>query len=310
LSLSFRAKRVAQLALRSAATKGGICISAVLVLAACTAKKPTPPQSIADDFGDSLVVGPKAERIVSLNPTATEILYAVGAGPRLVGRTAYDMFPAGVVKVKDLGPGLRPNVEAVLSTRPDLVVLYASESNRDAARRLRASGVRTATFRIDRIRDFNRVTRLLGELVGDTTAARVTVDSVNATLDRVRAATKDAPHPKVFWPFWESPILTVGGGSFVNEIIEIAGGRNIFADLPQPSPAVAFEELLRRDPDVLLTGPKTRAKLIGDARWRTLHAVRDGHVLVIDTTIVNGPGPRVGSSTVGVARLLHPELKF
>jgi ABC-type Fe3+-hydroxamate transport system substrate-binding protein len=138
----------------------------------------------------------------------------------------------------------------------------------------------------------------------------VTIDSVNATLARVRAATANAPHPKVFWPFWESPILSVGGGSFVNEIIEAAGGKNIFADLPQPSPAVTFEELLRRDPDVLLTGPKTREKLMGDARWGTLRAVREGHILVVDTTIVNGPGPRVGSSAVGVARLLHPELHF
>jgi iron complex transport system substrate-binding protein len=292
----------------------GICTSAVTLLIAlllaCSKPTPTATTALVDDFGDTLTVGAPIARIVSLNPTTTEILYAVGAGSKVVGRTAYDLFPEEVRAVQDLGPGLRPNVEAVLATRPDVVLLYASESNRDAARRLRASGIRTASFRIDRIRDFERVTLLIGHLLGDTLAARRTVDTVNATLSRLRAATATLPHPKVFWPFWESPILSVGGGSFVNEIIEVAGGRNIFADLAEPSPTVTFEELLRRDPDVVLTGEKTRAKLMASARWRTLRAVRDSSVRLIDTTIVNGPGPRVGASAVSVARIIHPGVRF
>ena len=93
------------------------------------------------------------------------------------------MWPAAARAVPDLGPGLRPNVEAVLAVHPDLVVLYASDDNRDAARRLRAAGVPTAAFRVDRIADFERVTRALGVLTGDSAAARATVDSVRRTLD-------------------------------------------------------------------------------------------------------------------------------
>ncbi len=223
-------------------------VAVALACSACVVDTPKSRASIADDFGDSLTVGAPSARIVSLNPTTTEIVYALGAGSRVVGRTAYDLFPAEVRAVKDLGPGLRPNVEAVLSTHPDLVLLYASESNRDAAARLRQSGIRTAAFRIDRIRDFNRVTLALGSLLGEAAAAQKTVDSVGATLERVRHATSTLPHPRVFWPFWESPIMSVGGGSFVNEIIEAAGGQNVFSDLPQPSPTVTFEELLARDP--------------------------------------------------------------
>jgi ABC-type Fe3+-hydroxamate transport system substrate-binding protein len=170
--------------------------------------------------------------------------------------------------------------------------------------------VKTASFRIDRISDFKRVTRLLGQLVGDTLAAQRTVDSVSATLERVHKATENLPHPRVFWPFWDSPIMSVGGGSFVNELIETAGGINVFGDLTAPSPEVAFEELLRRNPDVVLTGPKTRTTMLASARWKTLPAVREGRILIIDTTIVNGPSPRVGSSAVGVAKLLHPGLSF
>jgi iron complex transport system substrate-binding protein len=284
--------------------------SLTVALSGCARDAAPAHDAITDDFGDSLVVGTTPKRIVSLNPTTTELLFAIGAGPRVVGRTSYDLYPAEVLAVPDLGPGLRPNVEAVLATHPDLVLLYASADNRDAARRLRASGVLTAAYKIDRIADMARVTLLLGRLTRDTASARRTVDSVHATLARVRRETSTLPHPAVFWPLWEAPLLSVGGGSFLNELIDIAGGRNVFAELSQPSPAVTFEELLRRDPDVILSGPKTRLRLIADARWNTLRAVRENHVLVIDTTMINGPSARVGTSAVSLARLLHAGAKF
>ena len=264
-----------------------------------------------DDFGDTIALAREApRRIVSLNPTTTELLYAIGAGGRLVGRTSFDILPAGVRAVPDLGPGLRPNVEAVLAARPDLVILYASQDNRDAARRLRAARVRTVAYRVDRIEDFKRVTLALGLIVGDTTAARATVDSVGATLVRVMAQTAALPHPTVFWILWESPLLSVGGGSFLNEMLRVAGARNVYEELPAPSPAVSFEDLVRRDPDVVLASPPTRARMLADPRWRTLRAVREGRVMVFDTTIVNGPSARVGSSAAGLARVLHPDVTF
>ena len=277
-------------------------------LALGVACRPDAPQrtGLRDDFGDSVGVAAVPRRIVSLNPTTTELLYAVGAGDRLVGRTTYDYYPAEVRAVADLGPGLRPNVEAVLAARPDLVILYASEDNRDAARRLRAAGIRVVAYRVDRIADFARVTRALGALTGDTAAARVTVDSVQATLARVRAETASLPHPSAFWILWESPLLAVGGGSFLNELLVAAGARNVYDSLPAPSPAVAFEDLLRRDPDLVLASPATRARLLADPRWQALRAVRERHVVVFDTTIINGPSARVGASAESLARLLHP----
>ena len=285
-------------------------VALAVALLACAPAAAPPRDALTDDFGDTLQVGAAPRRIVSLNPTTTELLYAIGAGPRVVGRTSYDVYPAEVRKVADLGPGLRPNVEAVLATHPDLVLLYASADNRDAARRVRASGIATAAWKIDRIADMARVTLLLGQLTGDTATARRTVDTVHATLDRVRRETANLPHPTVFWPLWQAPILSVGGGSFLNELIEIAGGRNIFAELPQPSPAVTFEELLRRDPDIVIAGPRSRLTLIADPRWQTLRAVRENRVFVIDTTIINGPSARIGTSAAALARLLHPDAKF
>lgn len=281
----------------------------VLAAAACgadaTPRAPTP----TDDFGDTISLdAPPARRIVSLDPAVTELLVALGAADALVGRTRYDTFLPRLREVPDLGPGLRPNVEAVLAARPDLVLLYASNENRPAARRLREAGVRTAAFRVDRLADLSRVTRVLGRLTGDTAAARLTIDTTAAALARVRARTAALPHPTVFWHLWDTPLLGVGGGSWLDDLVTAAGGRNVYHALRDPSPVITFEDLLRRDPDVILAGARTRDRLLRDPRWSGLRAVRTGRVLAVDSTIVNGPSPRVGSSAAEIARLLHPEL--
>jgi iron complex transport system substrate-binding protein len=280
--------------------------ASVLALAACGRPEHATHDVARDDFGDSIGVVATPARIVSLNPTTTELLYAIGAGPRLVGRTTYDLYPPAARRVPDLGPGLRPNVEAVLAARPDLVILYASDDNREAARRLRAAGIHTVAYRVDRLADFARVTRALGALTGDTAAARITVDTVQATLARVRASTAALPRPTAFWILWETPLLAVGSGSFLNELLVAAGARNVYDSLPGPSPAVSLEDLIRRDPDVVLASPQSRAHLLADPRWQAVRAVREGRVLVFDTTIVNGPSARVGASAASLARLLHP----
>ena len=282
-------------------------LAAMGALAACERAAAPAGSAVTDDFGDTVTLARPPQRIVSLVPNLTEILYAIGAGDRLVGRTSYDRIPAQVVSVPDLGPGIRPNVEAVLAARPELVILYGSRDNRDAARRLRAAGVMTASFKVDRVADFARVTQVLGRLTGDTAAARVTIDTVGRTLGATLERTVALPRPKVFWFLWENPLLAVGGGSFLNELLKVAGGRNVYDSLPEPSPPVSFEDLVRRDPDVVLASPRTRERMLADPRWRTLRAVREGRVLVFDTTIVNGPSARVGSSAVSLARVLHPE---
>lgn len=292
--------------MRSSLIVRALFVALVVASAACAREPRSAAPRTADDFGDTLSAGAPPRRIVSLNPSTTELLFAIGAGDRLVGRTTYDLWPVAARSVPDLGPGLRPNVEAVLAAHPDLVVLYASDDNREAARRLRAAGVQTAAFRVDRIADFERVTRALGVLTGDSAAARATVDSVRRTLDVVRTATASLPHPTVFWPLYDQPLLATGSGSYLNELIEIAGGRNIYGFMKEPSPRVTFEDLMQRDPDVVLTSPESRTRYLADPRWRALRALRDGHLLAVDTTLVLRPGPRLGEAARSMALLLHP----
>lgn len=291
--------------------RGGGVAAALIAALACQGRRPdAATRSVAhgvDDFGDTISLAGAPTRIVSLNPTTTEILFAIGAGSRLVGRSSYDAWPDSAKLIPDVGPGIKPNVEAILAARPDLVLLYASADNRPAADRLRGAGIATAAFKVDSIAEFDRLTRLLGRLVGDSARGALVADTVRRTLDSVRALTKDAPRVAVVIPAWHEPLLVIGGGSFMSELVEIAGGRNVYADLPAPSPAVTFEDILKRAPDVVLVGPESALRITSQRQWRTLPAVRRNRLLVFDTATVLRPATRLGEGALSLARLLHPD---
>ncbi len=259
-----------------------------------------------DDYGAPIDASRPAQRIVSLNPTTTEILFALGAGGQVVGRSRWDQWPAEARSIPALGDAIRPSVEQVLSARPDLVVLYASGDNRAAAASLVAAGVRVVALRVDRIADFQRCVRVMGELSGHADAARLATDSVSRSLETVRTAMQGARRVSVFLHVWDNPLMAIGGGSFMSELVDIAGGRNVYADLAEPSPQVSFEDLVRRDPDAILAGPLEVARLTHDARWAALRAVREGRVLAYDTSLVARPSMRLGEAARSLATLLHP----
>jgi len=307
----------------------GAVLATLVILGACTddgrpkahspqptARSPQPkaqsPQPTAfgiDHFGDTIRPPARVQRIVSLTPATTEILFALGAGNRLVGRGEYDKWPDSALTIPDLGPGLRPNVEAVLARKPDLVLLYASQDNRAAAQRLRQAGITTAAFKVDSIEQFDRTTRLLGRLIGDSARGALVADSVMRTLDSVRALTRGRPRVSVVIPMWDQPLIVIGGGSFMSQLVTIAGGRNIYESLPVPSPTVTFEDIVRLNPDAVLVGPERAAIIRNATKWRALSAVRNGRVLVLDTSVVLRPAVRLGEGAVSLARLLHPELR-
>jgi iron complex transport system substrate-binding protein len=281
-------------------------VASLIVLAACSAGSGRGTAALTDDFGDTIIVGSSPKRIVSLNPATTEIAFALGWGRWLVGRTHWDLYPPEAKLVTDLGSGIRPNVEAVIGARPDLVLLYASSDNRPAAARLRAAGIRTLSLKVDRIADFYRAMRLMGLVSGDTATAAAVSDSVARTLTRVRQETAALPKPTVFWHIWDAPLITIGHGSYLDELITIAGGANVYGDMSAPSPTVGIEDVLKRNPQYIIAGAEGAAKIKADPRWSTLAAVKAGRVLVVDTSLVGRPSTRLGEAAVALALLLHP----
>ncbi|MGE5098548.1 MAG: ABC transporter substrate-binding protein [Deltaproteobacteria bacterium] len=284
-------------------------IAAFLVVAAgCkpAERAAQPSDTLRDDYGTPIAIGRAPRRIVSLNPATTEILFAIGAGPRLVGRSQYDVFPDSAKLVPSVGAALRPNIEAVLATHPDLVVLYASEDNRPAADRFRQAGIQTVAFKNDSIAQFARDARLLGRVTGDSARAATLVDSVMATLERVRTATAGLPHPTVLIHAWDRPIIVIGGGSFLSELLAIAGARNVYADIHAPSAAVTLEDIVTRNPDYVLASPVAAPKMRASESWNAIPAVRAGKVLVYDTVLVGRPSVSLGAAAVSLANLIHP----
>lgn len=261
-------------------------------------------EPLVDDFGDTLRLVRPASRIVSLNPVTTEALFAIGAGARLVGRTHWDTSPREALRLPDLGDGIQPNVEAVLAVHPDLVVLYAANANRAAAAAFRRAGVPSLSLRTDRIADVRRALLALGAATGDTSVARVVADSVQRSLDASRSSSLRRAPLSVFWYAWDAPVITIGAGSYLDELVQIVGARNVFGDLPQPSPQVTLESVAQRNPDVVLVGPRTAERLRHDTRWQAVPAVRAGRILVVDTALVGRPGVRMGEAARSLRALL------
>ncbi len=263
-----------------------------------------------DDFGAPLPTDARfAERVVSLNPAATEAIFTIGADSLLVGRSRWDEYPKAVSRIPALGDGIRPNIEAVLAARPTLVVLYATAENRAAADALARAGVRTIALRVDRIAQFHRLLATLGRALGAEANARVVSDSVQSTLDRVRSLTASRPQPRVVWPAWESPLLVIGGGSYIDELLTIAGAKNVFHDMEAPSPPVSIEEIAKRDPDLVITGASRGAKLSANPSWQAIRAVRETRFIVQNPSVTGRPSAVLGMAAVQLARALHPELR-
>jgi iron complex transport system substrate-binding protein len=280
-------------------------LAAIAGAPACerAAKRPA-MHAPTDDFGDTLLSPRPARRIVSLSPVTTELLFALGAGSRVVGRTHWDLYPAAARAVPDLGDGMQPNVEALLGAHPDLVVIYASPSNHAAAAQLRKAGVNTLAIRDDRISDFRRTISMLARAAGDSTAGATIADSVERSLSAVGARPRAAKPPTVFWYMWDSPILTIGRGSYLDELVTIAGAKNIFGDLAGPSPQVTLEEIVRRNPDFILVGPSSARSLRENVLWRSVPAVREGRLLIVDTLLVGRPGVRLGEAARSLRALI------
>jgi iron complex transport system substrate-binding protein len=289
---------------------------AVLITAACSPPNERDIESsdtgiIIDDYGDTLYLSSSPPtRIVSLNPTTTEIMFAIGASGKLVGRSSWDEWPDSAKFIPALGNAIKPNIEAILAAQPDLVLLYASEDNRSVAQRLRAVGIKTLSFKLDRIAQFDHVTRVIGRVIGDSARAEFVADTVMQTLNRVREATKSLEHPTVVWPYSYRPAMVVGKGSFLNELLEIAGAINLYGDLESPSPIVTIEDVVQKNPKYVLKSADAAQLGPVDPAWYAIPAIREGRLLATPTDVIARPSVQLGQAAVVLARILHPTINL
>lgn len=283
-----------------------------LIIAVLTAGCSGPSVDTASD-GAETHAGPRPVRIVSLMPAATEILFALEADDRLVGRTRWGVHPPEAEQIPSVGDGMRPSLEAVLARSPDLVVMYDGEANRDALGRLETLGVPTLALRHDTVGDLERNIGVLGKVVGCVGGARRLAAFVRAGLAQVAEATTTFPRVRVYYESWADPPMTIGRGSFIDSLVLVAGGDNVFGDLEGSAPRVSLEAILARAPERILVAVPRAAlddvpEMSARRGWRELDAVRRGRIGRLDQDLVTRLGPRLADAAWDIAKGVHPGL--
>ena len=267
--------------------------------------------------GSSLATAP-ARRIVSLVPALTEMLFAIGAGPQVVAVSSFDDFPPEVKALPRVGALLDPDVERILTLRPDLVITYGSQGSVEA--QLARAGIRTFSYKHGGVMAILQTLRELGTATGRVPQAEGKAREIEAKLNAVRAAVRGYARPRVLLVFGRQPrslrqMYASGGVGFLNDILEAAGGTNVFADIEQESVQPSQETLLTRAPDVIIEIRSGRSDAATDvlgerSAWSPLAsipAVRNGRIHFLSGAQYVVPGPRVGLAAEQLARMLHPE---
>jgi len=237
---------------------------------------------------------PSARRIVSLLPSFTELLFAIGAGDRIVGRTQWCDYPPAALDVPSVGDGMPPNVEAVAARHPDLVVLYNTGPNVTAAKQLERMGIRTVLLDLNRLEDLGPAARTLGRLTGLEQRA----ESLATVMDSLAGRPPPTSRTSIAFVVWDNPPIIIGHGSYLDQLAAQAGARNVFGDISAPSAQVSLETIVARDPQwiAVLSDSAVPPAFARRREWRAVRAVREGHFLLLPGSLFGRPGPRSGEA--------------
>jgi iron complex transport system substrate-binding protein len=264
-----------------------------------------------DDAGHAVKLSIPTRRVVSLVPSATETLIAIGAASQIVGRTRYDT-EAEVRSRPSVGGGIDPSIEAIVELHPDVVIGWEGVNREDTRDALARVGVPVFLLRTQDTTDIFHGIAVIGRLTGhDTDGARVAA-SVRKTLADVHRLAAGRPAPSVFYVVYNDPPMTAGPQTFIGQLISLAGGRSIFGDTRVLWPTVSMEEIVRRDPDLIIlpvgefksNSVERLHHLVG---WRDLRAVREGHVVTVPADLMSRPSPSIAEAARVLLKAFHPD---
>jgi iron complex transport system substrate-binding protein len=284
--------------------------------AASPSAAPSPTASIfatvTDDEGTVVEIPTEPERIVSLTPATTEILFAIGAGPRVVATTDFDDYPPEAVALPDVASYTAVDVEKIVGLETDLVIAGGNFFNDPAAiAQLRGLGIPVVVTYAPTVDAVLRDIELIGTAVGLDDAAGELAASMQAGFDEVAAATADLPRPRVFYELdATSDIYTAADDSFVAEMITLAGGDPITTGSPTDF-AISLERLITADPEIIVLGDAaygvTAEAVAARPGWDVMTAVRDGAIRPVNDLVVTRPGPRLVDGLRELTLAIHPD---
>jgi iron complex transport system substrate-binding protein len=265
--------------------------------------------AVEDDAGRQVVLEAPARRVISLIPAQTQVVGILAGRDVLAARTQWDTDPA-LAHLPSVGNALTPSVEWLAAQRPDLIIAWPDGQSRDVVQRLADIGIPVYASRVESVQEIRGMIRRLGVLLGAETRAESLVRAIDGELEAVRAAGAARGTPSVLYLLGTEPPMVAGPGTFVSDLITLAGGRNAFDDVGQLWPQLSLEEVVRRQPDVIIR-PSARALgdpligLAGRPGWRDLRAVREGRVHAVDPDLFNRAGATVGEAARQLVRLIH-----
>ncbi len=273
-------------------------ITAALLPAAATAAMAatTSTVSAVDDSGHRITLAAPAMRIVSLAPHATELLFAAGAGARVVGVSAYSNFPAEASRLPSVGDAMRADLERIIALKPDLIVGWKSGNNPAQLARLRALGLPVFDSEPRRFDDIASSLERLGTLAGSD-EGRVAAARFRDALQKLRERYSARAPVTVFYQIWPSPLMTLNDAHIVSEAIRLCAGVNLFGTLAPLAPTVSREAVLKADPQAIFVSDEDARAF---DRWRgfgKLSAVRSDNLFRVDGSVMNRAGPRMLTAT-------------
>ncbi|MDR6374531.1 cobalamin-binding protein [Paraburkholderia caledonica] len=256
--------------------------------------------AVTDDTGAVLTLPAPAQRVVSLAPHVTELLYAAGGGAKIVGAVSYSDYPPQAQQLPRVGDNKSLDLERIVALKPDLIVVWRHGNAQRQLDRLRELHIPLFFSEPHHLDDVAVSLTKLGELLGTSPTADAAAAAYRRDIARLRAQYADRPAVSVFYQVWDQPLMTLNGEHMVSDVIELCGGRNVFAKLQPLVPTVSTEAVLAANPQAIVTAapgatkPDTTLPQLGAWRaWPRLSAVANNNLFSIDGDLINRPAPRI-----------------
>lgn len=251
---------------------------------------------VRDDLGRTVQLASPARRIVSLAPHITEMLFTAGAGGQVVGAVQYSNFPAAARKIPRVGNYELLDIERIIALKPDLVVAWQSGNIRGQVRRIEALGIPVYYSEPRRLKDIASTILKLGVLTGHKQSARRRSMDFLHGLQVLRASYGKRRKVSVFYQIWHRPLMTIGGRHFISKVIELCGGRNVFANERALAPRIGIESVIARRPQTIIASGMAEKRPQWLAYWKTwpqIPATKNGHLYFIPPDLMQRPTSRL-----------------
>lgn len=268
------------------------------------------PIHVVDDAGQTIALPIAPQRIVSLAPHLTELLFAVGAGDQVVGVDSASDFPQKARALPRIGDFSRINFERILALKPDLVVAWAGGNRAADLHGLKQLGVPVLLTRATALDDVARLLRLVGEASGHAEAGRERARDVEQGLAALRASVARRQTPvAVFYQVWDRPLMTIGGTHWITDALDLCGARNIFSELRGLSPVVSREAVLQRAPSLIVSGSDLPDLRRGWRSFTQVPAVRNQAFVQVDADLLHRATPRLVDGVAGLCAAIRPYVR-